>query len=173
MSGGFFSTGRGELLMNDRPKPQKTYKTHTFVNGLEWTGGDSWKILNKSCHEIKGGPPLAFGGSDENWSPEDLLLASVNTCHISSFIGYTKRKRFEFISYTSEIEGLLEYDSGKFRYTKMVIRPKLVVKSEEDIETARAYINRAHDLCFMGHSVNAEVTVEPEITASEDNSNVE
>lgn len=151
--------------MNDKPKPVRKYKTHTFTSGLEWAGEKSWKVTADSCHEIKGGPPPQFGGVPENWSPEDLMLSSVNSCHLASFLGYSKRKGFEFVSYSSEIEGILEYDDGTFRFTKMIIRPRVVVKTEEDIETAHQYINRAHELCFMGHSVNADVTVEPDIVS--------
>lgn len=150
--------------MNDKPKPERKYKTHTFTTGTEWTGEKSWKVTSEDCHDIEGGPPAQFGGSTGNWSPEELMLTSINTCHLSSFVAYSKRKRFEFVSYSSEIEGILEYNDGAFRFTKMIIRPKVVVKTEEDIETARQYLNRAHELCFMGHSVNAEVIVEPEIT---------
>jgi len=151
--------------MDDKPKPEITHKSHSFTTTLEWTGERAWTAQTSSCHDIQGGPPVVFGGSGDRWSPEDLMLASVNTCHLSSFIGYAKRKGFEFVSYTSEIEGLLEFVDTTFRFTKMVIRPRLVVKSESDIETAKQHLSRAHDLCFMGHSVIAEVTMEPEVVA--------
>jgi len=149
--------------MNDKPQLEKTHKSHSFTTTLEWTGERTWTARTPLCPEIPGGPPVVFGGSDDRWSPEALMLASVNTCHLSSFTGYAKRKGFEFVSYTSEIEGLLEFVDTTFRFTKMVIRPRLVVKSESDIETAKQYLSRAHELCFMGHSVIAEVTMEPEV----------
>jgi len=142
----------------------KKYKSHRFHCGLKWTGEKSWDVLGESKPVVKGGPPAAFGGSGEEWSPEELFLASINTCHLSSFVAYSTRKGFEYVSYESGIEGLLEHDGTGFRYTKVVIRPKLVVKSEEDIETGVQYIKRAHTICFISNSVNAEVIVEPEIT---------
>ena len=151
--------------MDDKSKPVIIHKSHSFASTLEWTGERTWTAKSPSCADILGGPPVVFGGSDDRWSPEALMLASVNTCHLSSFTGYAKRKGFEFVSYTSEIEGLLEFVDTTYRFTKMVIRPRLVVKSESEIETAKQHLSRAHELCFMGNSVKAEVILEPEVVA--------
>jgi organic hydroperoxide reductase OsmC/OhrA len=97
------------------------------------------------------------------WSPEDLLLASVNTCQLASFLSLARLKKFEIASYTSEAEGLIEHDGTGYRYTKIILKPRVGVKSEQDIETARGFIEKAHHGCWMGRSVKAEVIVEAEI----------
>jgi organic hydroperoxide reductase OsmC/OhrA len=140
-------------------------KPHIFKCSVKWTSGRQWDVISSTGLVIKGGSPQAFGGTGNEWSPEELLLASINTCHLSAFYSYSNRKGFEFVSYESEVEGVLEHDGTKIRYTKIVVRPKLVVKSEADIETGVHYIQRAHTMCFMADSVKAEVIVEPEVTA--------
>ncbi len=149
--------------MNEKPAIEKKYKSHKFHTSVRLTGERIWDVTNSGGHSVKGDPPPVFGGTESNWSPEDLLLSGVNACHLASFYSYATRKGFEFSAYESEIEGLLEHEGTGFRFTKMIIRPKITVKSEDDIETAKQYMKRAHQICFMGHSVNAEVTVETEV----------
>jgi len=95
------------------------------------------------------------------------MLASVNSCHLATFLSYSKRKGFEFVSYSSSIEGVLEYTENGYSFTRMIVRPKVVVKTKEDIEKAKEYLERAHELCFMSNSVKSEVTLEPEIEVAE------
>ncbi len=149
--------------MTEQVKQKREYKSFTFKCSTEWTGKRTWVARTGSAPAIEGGSPPEFKGEEGRWSSEHLLLASVNSCHIASFISYSSRKGFEFASLESEIEGLLERDGTTYRYTKMIIRPRITVKSGEDVETARQYMHRAHELCFMSSSVNAEVIVEPEI----------
>jgi organic hydroperoxide reductase OsmC/OhrA len=153
--------------MNDKPKTERKYHPHFFKNSAHWTGGQTWTIDSEIAPTIPGGPPIDFGGALDRWTPEDLMLASVNTCHISTFIFLAMRKGFEFVSMESSIEGSLENEGKGYIYTTMTLRPKVVVKSEADIETARAYLEKAHEACFMGNSVTAKLIMEPEITVAD------
>jgi len=153
--------------MSEKPATEKKYKSHVFRTSARWTGERTWEMAGQADQAIAGGPPKQLGGEGDGWSPEDLLLASVNSCHLATFLGYCRRKGLEFISYESEIEGLLEHNGTTFVFTKITVRPRVVVKSEEDIETARQYLHRAHELCYMSNSVKAEVVVEPEVVAEQ------
>jgi organic hydroperoxide reductase OsmC/OhrA len=152
--------------MNDKPLTDKLYKTHIFSSSAKWTGNRTWTFNACDAPEMIGGPPPIFGGECGRWTPEDLLIAAVNTCHVSTFISMSLRKCFEFISLESTIEGSLEHNGAGYVFSKMVIRPKVVVKTEADIEMARDLLERAHKSCFMGNSVTASLTMEPEITVA-------
>ncbi len=153
--------------MSSKDSPKRKYKPHTFTGNLVWTGGRTWDLANEGGPVVKGSPPAEFGGEEGHWTPEDLLLASVNACQLSTFTSLAKRKEFEFVSYACEVEGILEHDGTSYKYSKIILRPKIEVKSEEDIEIAREYCEKAHQYCWMGYSVKAEVVVEPEITVIE------
>jgi peroxiredoxin-like protein len=148
--------------MNEK-RPQKKYKSHTFIVHTKWQGAKTWEIHAGEAETIRGGSPSVFGGEPGRWAPEELMLASVDSCHQSSFISLCARKDFEFVSYESENEGLLEHDGEKFRFTKMTLRPRIGVKSEDDIERAKELIHKAHKGCFMSNTVNSEVTIEEEV----------
>lgn len=148
-------------------KPKREYKVHTFQCSLSWTGDRTWDVTHETAPAIQGGPPAVFMGEPGKWSSEELLLASVNSCVLATFVSYCARKKFEFVSYTSHVEGVLEHDGTNYKFSGIALRPRITVKSADDIETARHYIERAHDLCFMSYSVKAEVVVEPEIMVTE------
>ncbi len=149
--------------MFDQKKIEKKFKSHSFIGGVKWTEGRLWSITSDDGVELNGGSPSKLGGTPGNWSPEDLMLASINTCHLSSFTHLCRHKKFDFVSYESEAEGIIEHDGENFRFTKFILKPKIGVKSEDDIEPAREYIIKAHHGCWMGSSVIAEVEVKPEI----------
>jgi organic hydroperoxide reductase OsmC/OhrA len=153
--------------MNDKPKIEKKFVPHFFSSSAHWTGGRTWTIQNEIAPDVPGGPPIDFGGVPDRWTPEDLMLASVNTCHVSTFISLSIRKGFEFVSVDSSIEGALEHNGKGYVFTTMVIHPRVVVKSEADIATAKQYLERAHETCFMGNSVTAKLTMEPEIIVAD------
>jgi len=153
--------------MNDKPDKEKIFKPHTYRVFAAWTGDRTWQITSEGTSAIDGGSPVSSGGPPGRWPPGELLLASINSCLLASFVGYCLRKNFEFVSYESETEGLLENDGVTIRFTKMTIRPRVAVKNESDVETARAYIQRAHKMCFMAHSVNADIAIEPTVIAVE------
>ncbi|HEX9745125.1 MAG TPA: OsmC family protein [bacterium] len=145
----------------------KKYKAHTFNTSLEWTGDRNWIARVSTCDEISCSPPKVFRGEEGNWTPEDLMLASVTGCLLSTFVGYAERKHLEVVSYEAVADGILEHDGTNYRFTKITVKPKIGVKSEADIETAKQYAHRAHDLCFMAYSVKADVIIEPEVFVAE------
>jgi organic hydroperoxide reductase OsmC/OhrA len=44
-----------------------------------------------------------------------------------------------------------------------VLRPRIVVGAEDQVEKALALHEKAHEFCFIAQSVNFEVKVEPQI----------
>ncbi len=143
---------------------KRKYKTHTFKGALSWTGGRTWDFSCDNTPTFHGAPPERFRGEAGKLSPEDLMLASVNTCMISTFTSVAARENFEPVSYESEIEGILEHtDDAGFIYTKIIIRVKMVVNSEEEKAIAVECLDKAHLWCWMSNSLKAETTIEHEI----------
>ena len=143
---------------------KRTFKPFTFKGTVTWTGGRTWDFAGEDSPIHHGAPPAKLRGEAGKLSPEDLMLASVHTCLISTLTHYTTRDEFDFVSFNCETEGTIEHteDDG-YRYTKMVQKVRMGVKSEDDILIAQDLINKAHDSCWMGNSIKAEITVESDI----------
>jgi len=141
-------------------------KPETFKGKVTWTGGRTWDVQGECDVVVAGGSPIRFGGQTGRWSPEDFYLAGLNSCHLAFLLYITRSKKIHIVSYEAEIEGNLDCHLSKdtMCFTEAVIRPKIVIKKEEDREKLVESLHEAHDLCYIGNSVNAHLKIEPEIS---------
>jgi len=146
----------------------REYKSHTFKGSVKWTGGRTWDFAGESSPMIHGSSPVRFRGEEGKLTPEDLLLASVNTCIISTFSAYLARKDFEPIGYTSEVEGLLEHtDHSGFIFTKIKVKVYVTVGTEEEKAQVIEMLEKAHKDCWMSNSLKSETTLETEVIVAD------
>jgi organic hydroperoxide reductase OsmC/OhrA len=80
---------------------------------------------------IVGSPP-EFKGKPDNWAPEELLVGSVNTCILLTFLTLAQGRGLIPAAYDSAAEGLLENVDGKYLITEVTVRPRITVKSRAD-----------------------------------------
>jgi hypothetical protein len=59
------------------------------------------------------GSPPEFKGEPDIWAPEELLVGSVNTCMMLTFLSLAQAKGLTPVEYESAAEGLLEIIEGK------------------------------------------------------------
>ncbi len=109
--------------------------------------------------------PPEFKGHEGIWTPEELFVASVNICIKTTFLHYAQRINFEFLSYESEAEGVLERVKNQFMFSEIKVRPKIVVASSNQIEKAKELIELAEKNCLISNSIVSKVTVCPAIKA--------
>ena len=67
-------------------------------------------------------------------------------------------------SYESNADGLLENVDGVYAMTDITVRPRVVLKSDADLELARTTMAGVEARCFMAQSVKAKVTLVPDFT---------
>jgi uncharacterized OsmC-like protein len=99
------------------------------------------------------------------WTPEDLLVASVNACLMTTFLFYTKKRRFKFESYESSVEGTIELVDMQYKFTEIKIMPKVIVKSREDIKAVKKLLEISKKSCLISNSLKSKVILESEIEA--------
>ena len=75
--------------------------------------------------------------------------------------------RVEFLSYDCDAVGYLEQGETGLVITRIVLRPKIVVKSEEDVRKTERALELSLSRCFIANSIKSRVEVEPEIVVSE------
>ncbi len=66
----------------------------------------------------------------------------------------------------SDVDGTLEKVSGVYQMTKITVRARVVVASEEERAAALRAMDHVEAHCFMSQSVKATVTLIPEITVA-------
>lgn len=146
-----------------------TFK-HLFKTQLNWTAKqvptDSSKRFYSKTHQIKieGKPVLdisaakAFKGDPELYNPEDLLLSSLVSCHMMSYLYVCSQNGIEVLEYSDNAEATLEVNpDGSGRFTEVRLNPKVVISNSEQIELALGLHTKANQLCFIANSCNFPV----------------
>jgi organic hydroperoxide reductase OsmC/OhrA len=117
--------------------------------------------------ELRMAPPVEFDGPGDAWSPEQLLVASVESCFLFTLRAVAAEAKLEYKSAHITGEGLLQRKDGVIRMTEVVLRPVLALPAGSDSVAAVQVLERSAKLCFVSASLSAPVRLEPRILVSE------
>ena len=134
------------------------YHTHAFCESSE-----KITVEAEGKPSLITGPPKEFGGSGEDWSPEDLLVAAVADCYILSFKAISKATRFDWVSISCDAEGTLDKEDRSIQFTGFKLSVKLVISAEAGREKAERLLHKAESICLITNSLKAESELTTEI----------
>jgi peroxiredoxin-like protein len=112
---------------------------------------------------IVSGPPLDFGGSGQEWSPEDLLVAAVADCFVLSFKAIAAASRYDWIGLQCDVTGTLEKVERAMQFTEINIKATLKISADADADRAKRLLEKAEHTCFITNSLKSEPKLEIEI----------
>lgn len=117
---------------------------------------------------IEGKPVLnvsaakAFKGDPTLYNPEDMLLGSLVSCHMMSYLYVCAQNGIEVLAYSDDAVATLEVTpDGSGRFTEVVLNPKVIIANAERIEEALALHKKANQLCFIANSCNFPILHNP------------
>ena len=144
-------------------------KTATYNTTVTWKG-EHWGHLR-----LGNGPEMDFSappdaqGHPGVLTPEDAFVAAANTCVMMMFIWAAERFKLNLVSYDCYAEGtkLIELDRTEI-FTKLVLRPKIVVRADGQDETAvekrvRRALESAQKYSLVANSIKSQIIIEPEV----------
>jgi len=108
-------------------------------------------------------PPLEFDGPGDAWSPEQLLLAAVDSCFLFTLRAAAQASRLEFISLELASEGTVDRRDGGLSFTEIVLRPRLLIRAGADQERALRLLEKAKKTCLVSASLSTPIRLAPEI----------
>lgn len=139
-------------------------KVYTYHTKVRWTEQRKGIISSARKPDVEVATPPEFKGHEGIWSPEDLFVASVNICVMSTFLALAERAGLLFTTYDSNAEGRLELVDGKFQFTAITVRPKITLRPSEDMAKAKELLAKAEAGCLISNSIKTRVMVEPTIS---------
>lgn len=155
-------------------------KNHTYDVRVEWTGNDgegtkTYKGYRRDHLVIAAGkPPIpgssdpAFRGDATRYNPEELLVASLSSCHMLWYLHLCSVNHVTVLNYRDAASGVLEEgDDGSGQFVRVVLRPSVTIHAGDDRARALALHSQAHRLCFIARSVRFPVEIAAEITDAE------
>lgn len=135
-------------------------KSYTYHSTVQWTEQRKGVISSQGKPDVQVATPPEFKGHEGIWSPEDLFVASVNICVMSTFLAVAERAALSFKQYESEAEGRLELVDGKFQFTTIVLKPRISLNRGEDLDKAKELMTKAEANCLISNSIKTRVLVE-------------
>jgi organic hydroperoxide reductase OsmC/OhrA len=144
----------------------RTYKSFRYKATTTWSSARRGSLSAAGKPNIIVGSPPEFRGEPDNWAPEELLVGSLNTCMMLTFLTLAQTRRLTPVGYESEAEGLLENVAGKYQITNVEVRPRVTLKDEADLEPARKAMENVEAHCFIANSIRARVTLTPEFVVA-------
>ena len=142
--------------------PARTYKSFRYKANTSWSSARRGTLAAAGRANIIVGSPPEFKGEAGVWAPEELLVGSLNTCMMLTFLTLAQARGLTPVEYESETEGLLENVEGKYRITEIAVRPRVVLANDAELELARKTMEGVEAQCFISNSVRSHVKLTPE-----------
>jgi organic hydroperoxide reductase OsmC/OhrA len=154
------------------------YGEHKYRVSVQWTGnkgsGTSGYreysrdhiILAGSKPDIWGSSDAAFLGDATRWNPEDLLLASASACHKLWYLHLCADAGVGVLAYVDEAEGTMLDNPEQGRFTEIILRPHVTIRTGDNRDLAAKLHHVAHEKCYVANSVNFPIRCEPTIEIS-------
>ena len=154
-----------------------TPRDHAYTVTITWSGNTGTGTAAYRSYErahtvhVAGKPPVpcssdpAFRGDHARYNPEELLVASLSSCHMLWYLHLASVTGIVVQAYEDIAEGVMtEQPGGGGAFTEVVLAPEITLALGTDLQQARALHADAHAKCFFANSVNFAVRHEPVFT---------
>jgi organic hydroperoxide reductase OsmC/OhrA len=151
-------------------------KIHTYRARVHWApldgeGTKSYRSYSRD-HTIgaEGKPAIeassdpAFRGNPQRYNPEELLIASLTSCHMLWYLHLCAINGITVVEYRDDAFGVMEENAdGYGQFVEAELRPSVRLAENADRSKALALHEEAHRRCFIAASVNFRVSVKAEV----------
>jgi organic hydroperoxide reductase OsmC/OhrA len=88
-------------------EPKRAHKRFNYKAKTTWSSAWRGMLSAAGRPNIVVGSPPEFKGERDIWAPEELLVGSLNTCMMLTFLTLAQAQGLTPVGYESEAEGLL------------------------------------------------------------------
>jgi organic hydroperoxide reductase OsmC/OhrA len=151
-------------------------KPHLYRVELHWTGNTGQGTQSYSAYDrahtitvadkstIEASADSAFRGDKTKYNPEELLVASLSSCHMLWYLHLCADAGVVVTRYIDyPIGTMVETGDSGGRFSKVLLRPVVTIEPQSDTALAAQLHELAHQKCFIANSVNFPVQCEPSI----------
>jgi organic hydroperoxide reductase OsmC/OhrA len=153
-------------------------KEHQYNANLVWTGNKGSGTMDYRSYDrdfvisidgkpqISGSSDSAFMGDKAKYNPEDLLLASISSCHMLWYLHLCAKHEIVVMEYKDDAFGtMIENADGSGKFNEVVLHPQVVIADGTQKELANSLHAEANKMCFIANSLNFVVQHIPYCTA--------
>lgn len=137
---------------------------HEYQVRVDWTRDRLGDLIIQGKPKVQVAPPPEFEGPSGVMTPEDMFVAAASACFMTTFIIFSKKIRFDFGSFSCQGIGTLEKVEKGYEFTKLVLKTKVTVGSEETKQKAERALDLAGKYCLVSNSMKCPVVHENIVT---------
>jgi uncharacterized OsmC-like protein len=128
-----------------------------FKNTVYQHSGTPAKTSMSGISETKVGPPLEYGGDPDALNPEEMLVASVNSCIMLVFYHFVDKYKVDIASYHSDAEGKVEKTKNGLRFTNIEVKAKVRLGPDASAEKIEQITQLSEKYCLVSGSLACPV----------------
>jgi len=139
-------------------------RDYFYESKIEWQAEKHGQVESAGLTPIGTGAPPEFKGRPGDWSPEHLLVASLNSCYMLTFLAIAEFSKIAIVSFSASAKGRLEKVEGStYQITEIVVKPCVVIATANDLPRMPRILEKAKENCFISNSIKSKITIEPEV----------
>jgi organic hydroperoxide reductase OsmC/OhrA len=160
-------------------------KEHLYKLTTTWTGNTGDGTSNYRSYErsitistankvdILATSDTAFNSDKTKHNPEELLLASISSCHLLWYLHLCSETGVTVVNYSDEAIGKMkEIAGGGGHFTEVILHPDVIVSDDSMIEKAKDLHHQANKLCYIANSCNFPILHKPSIRSTGSKANI-
>ena len=118
--------------------------------------------------EAEVGAPPVYGGSPDALNPEEMFVASINSCIMLVFYHFANKYKVGISSYFTEAKGTVEKAKNGLRFTSVVVKAKVALDDESQAEKIEEIAQLAEKYCLVSGSVTCPVSYQVKVVDETD-----
>lgn len=148
--------------------------THHYAMTTRWTGNTGNGTAGYQAYErshilqaagkpdIPGSSDPSFRGDKTRYNPEEMLVASLSSCHMLWYLHLCAAAGIVVVDYVDHATGtMLETADGGGYFSEVTLHPEVTITDAARIEQANELHQKANALCFIANSVKFPVHHQP------------
>lgn len=111
---------------------------------------------------VTGDAAADWGGDTDRVNPEQLLAASVSSCHMMTFLALAEKAGWSLTSYVDVADAALgKGPNGRMTVTEINLSPAIELDDVVTSQQIEEMHERAHRYCFVANALCTKVNIKP------------
>jgi organic hydroperoxide reductase OsmC/OhrA len=130
---------------------------HEYKNKITWTEDKKGNLTLEDKPSLEISTPEDFGGPRGYLAPEDLFVASINSCIMTTFLYFTGRRNIDIKSYESEAVGKVSKGKSGLFFSEIIVTLHVELKDGNNTQVLSKLIETAKKYCLISNSVKTKI----------------
>lgn len=149
-------------------------KNHHYHLTITWTGNKGQGTKTYNAYErdhtievsgkpvISGTSEVSYHGNLTRYNPEELLVASLSSCHMLWYLHLCAVNNVIVTAYVDKATGTMQTETdGSGRFTEVILQPQITIAGSADEDLLQQLQKKANQFCFIANSCNFPVKHQP------------